>query len=122
MPIPAGGAWPPTLADYKSDLKLDTADARHDAALQLTLDAAVAYVERVRSDVNFYANPLLKGPAVTRDLVIGTLRLARRWDLRRDTPTAMLVAGAVGSTGMAPWDSDVEKMLRIGRYARLRFA
>lgn len=126
-PIPL--EWPPTLASYKTDLKLDEDDDRFDDALQGTLDAAVAYVERVRDDVDYLAyaavTPTVRDvtlTALTMDHVIGTLRLARRWDLRRDTPTAMLLAGTVGSTGMATWDPDVEKQLRIGRYARMRFA
>lgn len=114
--------WPPTLGSYKTDLKLDADDDRYDDQLQATLDAAVAHVERVRSDVNFAADPDATGPAVTMDLIIGTLRLARRWDLRRDTPLAVLIAAGVGTTGIASWDVDVERLLRTGRYARIRFA
>lgn len=121
--------WPPTLVELKLDMKVDAEDERFDAEMQQTLDGAVAYVERVRTDVDFLtagdppaaADPT-KTALVTDDLVLGTLRYARRLDLRRDTPVAMLVAGELGTAVVPVFDTDVEKLLRVGRYARLRFA
>lgn len=41
-------SWPPTLVELKLDAGID--DTRDDDKLQLTLDAAVAFVQRVRSE------------------------------------------------------------------------
>ncbi len=105
--------WPPTLAQLKLDMGVTRDDK--DAALQQALDAAVAYVERVRSDLDFSA-------PVTDDLVLGTLRYARRLDYRRESPGGAIVSMEAGASPVASWDADVEKLLRIGRYGRLRFA
>lgn len=121
--------WPPTLAELKADMRVDVSVTRFDVPLQITLDAAVAYVERVRSDVDFTAfaaeDPTERDTtktAVTADLVLGTLRYARRLDIRRDSPSGMVVTDQIGATPVAGWDADIEKNLRVGRYARLRFA
>lgn len=45
--------WPPTVADLKVDARIEDADTRDDDALSLVLDAAVAFVERVRPVFNF---------------------------------------------------------------------
>ncbi len=113
--------WPPTLATYKLDLKLDQDDDRFDDALQATLDAAVVYVERVRDDVVFYDFEL-GDPIPSADLILGTLRYARRLDARRDTPQGALIVGTLGAANVPGWDADIERLLRIGKYARLRFA
>lgn len=113
--------WPPTLATYKVDLKLAADDARYDDALQYTLDAAVAYVERVRSDVDYLGTDTTRKP-VTADLVLGTLRYARREDSRRDTPLGAYIVAQVGAQNVPGWDADIEKLLRVGRFARMRFA
>lgn len=121
--------WPPTLAELKADMRVDS--DRFDAALQITLDAAVTYVERVRSDVDYPAaarapeeptDPDLTKVAVSKDLKLGTLRYARRLDIRRDSPSGMVVTDQIGATPVAGWDADIEKLLRVGRYAKLRFA
>lgn len=113
--------WPPDLAALKVDMKMDSDDDRFDVPLQVTLDAAVAYVERVRTDVDFTGADATKTP-VTDDLVLGTLRYARRLDIRRDSPSGMVVTDQIGATPVAGWDADIEKLLRVGRYARMRFA
>lgn len=121
--------WPPTLDELKSDMRADLEDTRYDDQLTQTLDAAIRYVERVRSDVDFAAAAAVDPPAltpgkvaVTDDLVLGTLRYARRLDIRRDSPSGMVVTDQIGATPVAGWDADIEKLLRVGRYARLRFA
>lgn len=48
-------AWPPTLTDLKDDLKVD--DDRDDDRLQVVLNAAVAYVERVRPSFAYPGTP-----------------------------------------------------------------
>ncbi len=115
--------WPPVLDTYKVDLRdigVAEDDDRFDEALQYTLDAAVAYVQRVREDVNFFEESGWTGPAVTADLVLGTLRLARLDDLWRDAPLNTLNAGDAGTLELTA-QSTVERLLRVGRYARLRF-
>lgn len=121
--------WPPLLDDLKRDMRMADDVTRFDVPLQQTLDAAVSYVERVRSDVDFTAfsaeDPTERDTtkvAVTDDLVLGTLRYARRLDIRRDSPSGMVVTDQIGATPVAGWDADIEKLLRIGRFARLRFA
>lgn len=117
--------WPPTLEELKADMKVDAEDERFDVALQVTLDAAVAYVERVRAGEVDFAHPEAPEGELTgvdEDLVLGTLRYARRLDIRRDSPSGMVVTDQIGSTPIAGWDADIEKLLRVGRYAPMRFA
>lgn len=118
-------AWPPDLPLLKLDMRMDVDDDRFDDALQMTLDAAVSYVERVRKgEVDFEHPDAPEGglDGVDDDLVLGTLRYARRLDIRRDSPSGMVVTDQVGATPVAGWDADIEKNLRIGRYAPMRFA
>lgn len=118
--------WPPTLTQLKIDMKdLEVDDDRFDGPLQLTLDAAVKYVQRVRKGEVDFDNPDDPGDGldgVDDDLVLGTLRYARRLDIRRESPSGMVVSDQLGSTPVAGWDADIEKLLRIGRYAPMRFA
>lgn len=55
-------SWPPTLTELKSDL--DISDDRDDARLTRVLDAAVAFVERVRPGFGYPGTPDV-GDAVT---------------------------------------------------------
>lgn len=117
--------WPPTLDQLKVDMKMDVDDTRFDVPLQVTLEAAVAYVQRVRAGEVDFDNP--DDPSeglvgVDEDLVLGTLRYARRVDIRRDSPSGMVVTDQIGAQPVAGWDADIEKLLRIGRYAPMRFA
>lgn len=117
--------WPPQLAALKLDMKIDADEDRFNVALQMTLDAAVAYVQRVRKgEVDFDApdDPAEGLDGVDDDLVLGTLRYARRIDVRRESPSGMVVTDQLGTTPVAGWDADIEKLLRIGRYAPMRFA
>lgn len=117
--------WPPTLDDLKADMKMDVDDTRFDVPLQITLDAAIAYVQRVRKGEVDFDNPNNPGAGldgVDADLVLGTLRYARRLDIRRDSPSGMVVTDQIGATPVAGWDADIEKNLRIGRYAPMRLA
>lgn len=117
--------WPPTLDDLKVDMKAETEDTRFDDPLAVTLAAAVAYVERVRAGEVDFDNPNDPGDGlvgVDDDLVLGTLRYARRLDVRRESPSGMVVADQLGAAPVAGWDADIEKLLRIGRYAPMRFA
>lgn len=110
--------WPPSLTSYKIDLKLKADDDRFDDALTSTLNAAIDYVIRARPDVDYAADPFLGG----MDLILGTLRYARRLDIRRETAVGVMVAGDLGTAGIAQTDADIETLLRVGRRARIRFA
>lgn len=98
-------AWPPTLQDLKDDLAIT--DTRDDASLQRQLDAAIAYVGRAKGDA------LLNADA---DTELGTLRLAGRWFTRRRSPDGLVTAGELGTSIIPGFDSDIEKLLEIGRY------
>lgn len=110
-------SWPPTLEDLKNDKDIAADDALDDEALTRRLDAAVAFVERVRPRFNYTDDPTSTLPAPTADLVLGTLMLASRLYTRRSSPDG-LVALADMATGRVPsFDPDIERMLRIGRHA-----
>lgn len=113
--------WPPTLDELKSDMNNIT-DDRDDAALQRMLDATVSFVERVRSEFNYAADPLSEAPAPTADLALGTLRLAGRWHTRRRSPDALVSLGELGSARVPSFDPDIERLLGIGRFTPARFA
>lgn len=108
--------WPPELADLKSDMDIE--DQNLDTVLQTMLDAAVSFVERVRPQFNYTADPLSDLPEPTADHLLGTIRLARRWNERRKSPDALIDMGALGSARIPSFDPDIEKLLRIGRWAK----
>lgn len=109
--------WPPDLAALKVDLRIDPADTRDDDVLATELAAAVAYVERVHvGRYNFTATPgTLPEPAA--DLVLGALRLAGRWKTRRRSPDGLVEMGELGSARVSSGDVDIDRLLRIGRFA-----
>lgn len=106
--------WPPTLDDLKRDK--DISDTRDDAALQPNLDAAIAFVERVRPEFNYSGDELSELPEPTADMFLGTIRLALRWFARRKSPEALIELGELGSARIPSFDPDIERMLGIGRY------
>lgn len=111
-------AWPPTLADLKIDAQIDPDDTRDDAALQVVLDAAVSFVERVHvANYTFTGEPTVLLPDHPHEMRLGTARLAYRWHTRRRSPDALIMAGEMGSARVPSFDPDIERMLRIGRYA-----
>lgn len=110
--------WPPILDDLKLDLKIEMSDVRDDASLAMQLDAAVSFVQKVRPQFNYGADPLSDLPEPTADLVLGTVRLAGRWYTRKRSPDALVAMGELGSARVPSFDPDIEKMLRIGRFAK----
>lgn len=116
-------SWPPSLDALKTDLGVDLQEDSRDAQYKQVLDAAVTFVEGVRSgDVGFEGDPDSDLPEPNSDLVLGTLRLAGRWHTRRRSPDLLVAAGEMGSTRVPGFDSDIERLLKIGRFARARFA
>jgi hypothetical protein len=109
--------WPPTLAEMKTDQKVDLDDTRDDERFQTNLDAAVAFVERNRPRFNYRADPLSAYPDPTADLHLGTIRLAARWKDRTRSPDGMVAMGEMGSARVTSFDPDIDRMLRIGRFA-----
>jgi hypothetical protein len=97
-------------------------ETRSDDQLQMVLDASVAFVERVRPDVNYTEDPLSELPQPTADLVLGTVRLASRWHDRRRAPDGQISMGEFGSTSVPSVDPDISRLLGIGRFAPPRFA
>lgn len=110
-------SWPPTLESLKTDL--DIADTRDDVVLASQLAAAVAFVERThKGRYEFdpvYGTTGLPNPGAEMEL--GTLRLAGRWWARRRSPDGLVALGELGTTNIPGFDSDLERMLEMGRYA-----
>lgn len=114
--------WPPQLAELKTEMGVDPDDTRDDAPLTTNLDAAVAFVQRVRPEFDYEADTLSELPDPTSDLRLGTLRLARRWFERRRSPGGLVDMGELGSARVPSFDPDIDRLLGIGRYAPVRFA
>lgn len=110
--------WPPTLDALKVDARIN--DSRDDARLSMELEAAAEYVQGVRGDRIDFTGPPADGSTlgpVTATLRLGTIRLALRWHARGRSPDGMIASPDVGSVRVSSGDSDIDRMLRIGRYA-----
>jgi hypothetical protein len=114
-------AWPPDLARLKADL--DITDSRDDVVLGEQLAAAVGFVERVHEGrydfdpLNVPGLPPLSGlPVPGAEMELGTIRLAGRWYSRRRSPDGVVAMGDVGTNTIPGFDSDIERMLEMGRY------
>jgi len=103
--------WPPTLADLKVELRAE--DQRDDPVMARKLAAAIAFVERVKTDPDL--GYFVPGYNVG-DLVEGTLLLAARLYARRNSPDGLIAMGELGSTNVPGFDADIDRMLEIGRY------
>jgi hypothetical protein len=117
------GTWPPSLADLKVDAAVDADDTRDDGVFGQNLDAAVSFVERVHRTRYQFAEEsgsLLPAPDVA--MCLGTIRLARRWKERRLSVDALVQMGEMGAARIPSFDPDIERQLRIGRYAPPVFA
>ena len=120
--------WPPNLEVLRADIRgrtvageRSTVDLSDTAALQLRLDAAVSFVERVRrGDFNFGGDPASVLPDPDADTVLGTLMLAARWKWRQRSPDALVEGGDLGSARVPSFDPDIERLLRIGRHQKPR--
>ncbi len=116
-------AWPPTLADLKVDRGIDVDDGRDDAKLGQVLAAAIAFIKDVHAETYLFADEsgsVLPPADVT--LGLGTVRLAYRWHDRRRSPDAMVSMGELGAGRVSSFDSDIDRMCRIGRFAPPVFA
>lgn len=112
-------AWPPELTDLKRDLKRGDDDTADDEALQDDLNAAISYVEEQRAgDLNFAADPESTLPDPSDHVLLGTVRLAGRWNVRRNSPDGLVDMGELGQGRVPSVDPDIERMLGIGRWRR----
>lgn len=110
-------SWPPTLTELKLDMKIT--DDRDDLRLQQVLAAAVSWVaERRRSSFNFDGDVVSDLPNPTANIELGTLRLAARWHARRRSPDALVEVAEFGASRIPAFDSDIERLLGIGRYRK----
>lgn len=106
-------AWPPTLADVKTDQGITT--TVDDVRLGQALDATVAYVQRVRGeDFNFALDPLSTLPAPDDDLWLGCARYIGRLHARRRSVDGIINAGDQGISRIPSFDPDIERLLGIG--------
>lgn len=110
------------LAALKADLNIPDTDDRDDETLQLELDAALAFVIRVRSDLNWEEESSSELPGPTADHELGVIRLAGRWHTRRRSPDGLIQSGELGSSRVPSVDPDIERLLGIGRYRGPVFA
>lgn len=109
--------WPPALTELKDDMKIDVSDTRDDTRLQRNLDAAVAFVQRVRPKFNYTADPVSPYKDPTFDIRLGALRLAARWNTRPRSPDGLVQMGELGASRVTSFDPDIDRLLRIGRHA-----
>lgn len=115
--------WPPLLDDLKVDAGIDADDVRDDASLEQNLSAAIAFIERVHRETYDFAGESgseLDPPEAS--LALGTVRLALRWKSRRRSPDALVSMGELGAGRVPSFDVDIDRMLRIGRFAPAVFA
>lgn len=114
--------WPLTVEDLALDMygeeNSDPSVWDHDQ-LQMVLDAAVAWVRPKRPGFNWaglVTIPQLPDPG--QDLMLGILRLAARWHNRRASPNGIVDMGEMGGSRITTYDPDIDRLLRIGRYAK----
>lgn len=117
--------WPPTLEQLKGDIKQQgLGTPQDDDVLQSILDAAVEFVQDRKRKFRYdETDPdQMDLPPPSADLWLGTIRLAARWNARRRSQDAMINMQELGVTRVSSGDSDIDRMLRLGRYAPMEFA
>lgn len=98
-----------TLDDLKNDVNLDgQITGRDDQALQRCLDAAVWWVQRHRPELDYHG-----AYTVPPDVRLGTLRLAARWFVRRNSPDGLVNFGELGSGSVPRVDTDIMMLLGV---------
>lgn len=116
--------WPPVLRELKIDAGTDEDDTRDDPIDEQDLAAAVSFVERIHAETFDFSgtsdDPDLE--PVDAALVLGTIRLAQRWKARRKSFDALVSMGDMGASRVPSFDVDIDRMLRIGRFAPAAFA
>lgn len=111
--------WPPDITRLKRDLNIT--DGRDDVVLAEQLAAAVGFVERYHAG-RYEFDPFVIAvgssalPAPGPEMELGVLRLAGRWYSRRRSPDGVIAMGDQGTQNIPGFDSDLERMLEMGRY------
>jgi hypothetical protein len=113
-------SWPPDLAFLKRDQKIT--DERDDARLADMLAAAVSFVQEIhrgRFDFGEIPEDVTADPLPTpgAQMELGTVRLAVRWSVRGRSPDGLVNSGELGLSRVTTFDPDIDRQLRIGRYA-----
>lgn len=126
-PAPTGWAvWPPTVTDVKLDMARNQQVSQNDDDIAVCLGAAIDWVTDRKGHQWDLATSgesesgALKAP--DQAMILGTVRLAIRWIIRRRSGDMMLSAGDQGQTRVASFDPDIDRMLRIGKHAPMAFA
>lgn len=108
--LPAG---PATEATVKANLGIDVDDVRDDEHLELTINAANAFVANLRLVKNLAAD-VDEWPAAA---VLGATLLASRWFKRSNSPAGVVdLGGEVGVAYVQRNDPDIGLMLGLGPY------
>lgn len=120
-PTPDGfGVWPPSLVDLRIDMgdRDDQDDSRDDRMSQV-LDAAIDHVRDIKGwkyDIAAVEESGVVREPPTVSLILGTMRLAARWHQRRSTSDNLMTLGDAGGMVVPGYDSDIERLLQIGRF------
>lgn len=114
------GVWPPSLTDLRVDMgDRDERDDSKDDRMSVVLDAAVEHVRKIKGWKYDLAeveeSGVIRLPP-TADIILGTIRFAERWHQRRSTPDNLATLGDAGGLVVPGFDSDIERLLQIGRY------
>jgi len=98
-----------TLEALKNDQTLDRSalSTRDDEAMQRVLDAAQAWVEAHRPDLDYHG-----AWTVPLDVQLGALRLAARWFVRRVSPDGTVNMGGMGTATVMASDPDI--LIQLG--------
>ncbi|MGH3546689.1 MAG: hypothetical protein ACRDQU_00885 [Pseudonocardiaceae bacterium] len=98
-----------TLEALKNDQTLDgTLSTRDDEALQRALNAAMAWVQDHRPDLDYHG-----AWTVPLYVQLGTIRLAARWFVRRVSPDGLVNMGTLGTGNVMASDPDIYMQLGI---------
>lgn len=120
-PTPEGfGVWPPSLTDLRDDMgDRDPTDDSKDPKMVMVLDAAIEHIRKIKGwkyDIGEVEESGVVLLPPTSDLILATLRFAGRWHQRRTSPDNLVTMGDAGGLVIPGFDSDIERMLQIGRY------
>ncbi len=112
--------WPLELADLKADLDIADDDTRDDVTLSRQLGAAIEWVAEFHAGrFEFSSDPAIAGVSTLRlpgqQMRLGIIRLAGRWYNRRRSPEGLISMGDLGTANIPGFDSDLERMLQMGR-------
>jgi hypothetical protein len=113
------------LADLRTDMGREEDDTHDDEQLAQVLAASISFVQRIhlgRYDFGRDLDSEIDKPLPDADMILGACRLAARWHTRRRSPDALVAMGELGSGRVPSFDVDIDRMLRIGRFAPSVFA